>query len=106
MMIRMILALLIAAFALPGSAPACHAPAAVPMTMAMQSSDHHSSRHHQTPMAPMSEGHCIGCIPPTSWQSAAVLPDRIVARLPRAIAGVPLAIGIGTPPDLPPPRLG
>ena len=98
MLARLILALLLAAFALPGAASACHD---APVAMAAM---HHGPVH--APDKAVSVHACLGCIP---------LGDCAVARMEAPllpVADAPLWMvatldvrGAG-PPALPPPRHG
>jgi hypothetical protein len=98
-LMRLLMALLLAAFAMPvaGSA-ACHdAPAP---THAMPMADH--TPEHRALPAPV----CIGCIPPSDWfgpriaQSSPSLLASPVAAAPAVLTGA------SPPPDLRPPRAG
>ncbi len=96
MLARLILALLLAAFAFPASAPAaCHdAPATHMMPM----------DHAPEQKAPPPHG-CIGCVPPSNWSAARILgpvPRSAAATIERAAV---LDIGGTIAPDLRPPRL-
>ena len=99
MLARFILALLLAAFALPASAPAaCHdamsgmsMPASVPME--------HAPEQKATP-----PHGCIGCVPPSNWMAART-PDAI----PRAPAMLTARVAVldmrgAAAPMLRPPR--
>ena len=102
MVARLILALLLAAFALPASAPAaCHdAPKASGMALAMHDMpiDHAPDRK-----APPPHG-CVGCVPPSNW-IAGRLPAMIVVLPPAPVARVvALDIGGAVAPALRPPR--
>lgn len=99
MLARLLVALLLAAFAVPVAAtPACHDGA--PM----------AAMHHAAPATPDEHGQpvhaCIGCIPPGDWNAARlatpVPPARIetVGRIARLDLLAPL------PPATPPPRAG
>jgi len=98
---RLILALLLAAFALPAFASApCHdAPA--PTMAAM---------HHSGHTAPMREDHatvphmCIGCIPPASLAGRGMTVPLSPDAPPRRIVAAAFDPASGTPPALPPPR--
>lgn len=100
MLARLILALLLAAFAVPVAAPAaCHdAPVGRAHAMPMG----HAS--DTAPEKAMPSHGCIGCVPPSNWIGARGIgaPPRECAPL-IARARV-LDIGTGAPPALPPPR--
>lgn len=97
---RLILALLLAAFALPALANGpCHdAPAARVAT------------HHGTHGVPRSDERtavahvCIGCIPPASLGSRGPLERRPLAIVIHASDTDTFVAQAGTPPALPPPR--
>ncbi|RZM34989.1 MAG: hypothetical protein EOP67_14130 [Sphingomonas sp.] len=96
MLIRLILALMLAAFAFPASAPAaCHdAPATHMMPM-----DHAPEQKATPPHG------CIGCVPPSNWNAARILapaPRTAPATIERAAV---LDLGRTIAPDLRPPRL-
>lgn len=99
MLLRMLMALLLAAFAMPiAGTAACHdAPAP---THAMPMADHGSHN------AALPAASCIGCIPPSDWFSPRIAPP------PPPIASRPVATepavltGASPPPDLRPPRAG
>ncbi len=120
MLARLILALLLAAFAFPAVAPAaCHdAPAAhgraVVMEMAVTSGAQAHSADHA--MAGPDAGHdagdrkatpphgCIGCVPPSNWRAV-----RISGATPREPAmlverAIVLDLGTSVAPGLRPPR--
>lgn len=102
MLARLILALLLAAFAIPAAAsvPACHD---APMAM---------TAGHAMPAMPAGADHkaiaahvCIGCIPPSDWIGGR-LADRLRPDDATPIARVArLDAGAGWPPALPPPRM-
>jgi hypothetical protein len=113
MFARLILALLLAAFAFPASAPAaCHdvpttaatttAAHAMPMALAMQ---------HPTPIDPAPEHKatpphgCIGCVPPSNWTAARILGAVPHAGVPPEARAAVLDVGGTIAPDLRPPRL-
>ncbi|TXC69828.1 hypothetical protein FSB78_01785 [Sphingomonas ginsenosidivorax] len=106
MLARLILALLLAAFALPASAPAaCHDAQvmhAMPMAMpgAMPAAMDHAPEQKATP-----PHGCIGCVPPSNWSAA-----RLVGPAPRTLAAMieraaVLDLRDGLAPALRPPRL-
>jgi hypothetical protein len=102
MFARLILALLLAAFAFPASAPAaCHdARAAASHTMAAPMAMDHAPDQKATP-----PHGCIGCVPPSNWSAARILgpvPRSAPATIERAAV---LDIGGTIAPDLRPPRL-
>ena len=96
MFARLILALLLAAFALPASAPAaCHD---VPATH-MMPMDHAPEQKATPPHG------CIGCVPPSNWDAARILtsaPRTTPMMIERAAV---LDLGGTIAPDLRPPRL-
>ena len=107
MFARLILALLLAAFALPALANGpCHdAPsAAKAATMA-------AAMHHGTPGKPAQDDRataphvCIGCIPPVSLARRALAAPVAATALPRRIVASAFMPGTGAPPALPPPRI-
>ncbi|MGY2735327.1 hypothetical protein [Sphingomonas sp. UYP23] len=103
MFARLILALLLAAFAFPAFASApCHdAPTPAPMMAAM---------HHDGHAAPVREDHatvphmCIGCIPPASLAARGVTAPLSPDAPTRRIVAAAFDPASGTPPALPPPR--
>ncbi len=110
MPLRLILVLLLALFAAPAMASACHDDAP-PLKVAhamhhAPAGEHqnHGQRNHRNDQATIHA--CIGCIPPSSWQVASIAPARIVPPLPRRIAMEAFVAGLTGPPALPPPRLG
>ena len=106
MFARLILALLLTAFALPAMANGpCHdAPVRAQMAMA--------GMHHDTP-APLRHDDrstvshvCLGCIPPASLATRVLTGPLAVAVAPRRIAASAFDPNTGIPPALPPPRIG
>lgn len=103
MLARLILSLLLMAFALPAMATSpCHdAPA--PMAMA---------GHHSTPAMPAHEDKavvahsCIGCIPPSSLKSGAEIGAFIESPEVRIAGFTRLNPGKVPAPATPPPRTG
>ena len=96
---RLLMALLLAAFAMPvaGSA-ACHDGSAPTHAMPMTSD---APEHHALP-APG----CIGCIPPSDWFGPRVAqPSPILSTGPVVTAPAVLT-GTSPSPDLRPPRAG
>ena len=115
MLARLILALLLAAFAFPAVAPAaCHdAPAsrghAAVMDMAAMGGTHEAiSGHrpdHEAPDRKATPLHgCIGCVPPSNWNGARVL--GVALREPAMVTErvAVLDLGAGVAPALRPPR--
>ena len=101
MLARLILSLLLAAFALPAMAASpCH-DSSVPMVMAMQGSAPAMPVHQDKAMVTHD---CIGCIPPSSLRSGADIgfliqpPEIRIARFAR------LDPGKAPAPATPPPR--
>ena len=100
MLARLILALLLAAFALPAMAASpCHEGGVM---AAMTMSDHPGK---PAPPHDAVAGHvCIGCVPPSNWASAPIVTPLATARAPRVWTAARLDPGAGYPPVLPPPR--
>ena len=106
MFARLILSLLLAAFALPAMAIVpCHDDTAPAMVMAMPASGHHSA-----PMAPAMPDDramvhaCIGCIPPSTLKAGtAVTPLAKTAEI-RIAGTMSFDPGKAPAPDTPPPR--
>lgn len=103
MLFRLLLALLLATFAMPGAAPAaCHdaneaAPHATAMAMAID--------RHPSPRSDADAVHgCIGCIPPSDWLRAPLVAAAPLSRSILIARAMRLDVGRGTPPALPPPR--
>lgn len=123
MLARLILALLLAAFAFPAVAPAaCHNASAsrghvvmdaAVMNMAstnmaamdMAAMDMAAGDRHDAPVQKATPPHgCIGCVPPSNWGAA-----RILGAAPREAAmlverSAVLDLGTGDAPGLRPPR--
>jgi hypothetical protein len=100
MFARLILALLLAAFAIPAMAhgQSCHEmPMAAPMAQGM----HHIPRQDDPATVPHI---CIGCIPPASLAARGMDAPGVTAAVPRRIVATAFAPDTGTPPALPPPR--
>ncbi|MBB4154599.1 hypothetical protein GGQ80_002515 [Sphingomonas jinjuensis] len=97
MLARLIMVLVLALTALPHGASAAPAVAACHETMAPM----HDSK--PTP-APAAQHGCIGCIPPGDWLGVRVAGPVFIAALPPSPRVRMLAIGVGAPPALPPPR--
>ena len=115
MLARLILALLLAAFAFPAGAPAaCHDVSAprghdVVMDMAAMGGAHEAiSSHrpdHEAPDRKATPLHgCIGCVPPSNWNTARVL--GVALREPAMVTErvAVLDLGTGVAPALRPPR--
>jgi hypothetical protein len=106
MFARMILALLLAAFAVPAVAngPCQDAPQpqmAATMAGAMSHGSHHTPRRDDHATVPHV---CIGCIPPASLAVAAVEGRALRVAVPRRIFVAAFDPAAGVPPALPPPR--
>lgn len=107
MLARFLLALLLAAFAMPGVAPAaCHDDAPVA---------HHamSSANHIMPMpdgasdrSALAVHACIGCVPPSDWLGPRVARPVVPVAATLVAALTTLSTGAVPAPDLPPPRRG
>jgi hypothetical protein len=97
--VRFLLALLLAAFAVPAAAaPACHGDGG-----SMVMADHRAPARPDT--APPAHV-CVGCVPVADWLRERVAAP-IVPPAPGPVARiVRLAPGIGAAPALPPPRHG
>jgi len=105
MFARLILSLLLAAFALPAMATVpCHDDTAPAMVMAMQ-----APGHHQAPTPAMPDDRamvhaCIGCIPPSTLKTgAAATPLAKTAEI-RIAGRMSFDPGKAPAPDTPPPR--
>ncbi|MGR6329700.1 hypothetical protein ACU5AX_11595 [Sphingomonas sp. XXL09] len=101
MLIRLILALLLAAFTLPNAAAAaCHD------TLAPGAAAHAMPMSHPAPRQEAVAVHgCIGCIPPSDWWRAPIVAP-VPAPQPLLAATIrPLDLGRAAPPALPPPRI-
>lgn len=102
MLLRFLLALIVATFAVPANAePACHeAPPAVAAV------HHHGQPAHHQPQKPMpvEEQHCLGCIAPATIRAPQVARPTVLARIDDH--GEPLlgAARAASPPATPPPR--
>lgn len=99
MLLRLLLALLVAAPSLPAMAStACHVPPAA------ASAHHGTPAKHAPAKAPAVEMLCMGCVAPATVR-APILAEPIGFAAPRAprliLTGLPLA---ATPPATPPPR--
>ena len=98
----MILALLLAAFAIPAVANGpCHDAPDASMSAAMEHGSHPMPRPDDRATVPHV---CIGCIPPASLAVAAVAAPALQAVLPRAVRAAAFDPATGAPPALPPPR--
>jgi hypothetical protein len=95
MLARLILALLLAAFALPATAPAaCHeAPAMQAMAM-----DHAPAQKATPPHG------CIGCVPPSNWTAARILGASVREPVTLIEGAAVLDIRGATAPARRPPR--
>lgn len=98
---RLILALLLAAFAFPAFAGSpCHDGSA-PTMRAMQHSGHGMPIREDHATVPHM---CIGCIPPASLAARGVTARPSPGAPPRRIVATAFDPTTGTPPALPPPR--
>lgn len=104
MFARLILALLLAAFALPALANGpCHDAPARAMIAAMPA--HHGPHHLPTPDERATVPHvCIGCIPPASLAMRALPARPVRPELPRGAPTQRFDRLVALPPALPPPR--
>lgn len=111
MLARLILALLLAAFAFPAVAPAaCHDASASPghgvvMDMPAMSGTQEAMPDHEAPDRKATPLHgCIGCVPPSNWNAARVL--GVALREPAMVTerAAVLDLGAGVAPALRPPR--
>lgn len=97
MLVRLLLALLVAALSLPAMAqPTCHAPPAA-------TSAHHGAKHEPARQAP-AEMLCLGCVAPATLRAPVLAPPpRFAAMLsaPTILPGLPLD---PVRPATPPPR--
>lgn len=102
MFARLILALLLAAFALPAVANGPCRDAPQPKMMAgMAHGSHHAPRPDDHATVPHV---CIGCIPPASLAVASVEGRALRVAVPRRILAAAFDPAAGVPPALPPPR--
>lgn len=95
MVLRLLLALLLASFVVPAAAavPACH-------DEAMSGMAHHRAPEKQAPAHV-----CVGCVPLADWIGPRIAPPILpTPRLPSARV-VRLDLGGTVVPALPPPRL-
>ena len=98
----MILALLLAAFAIPAVANGpCHDAPQPQMTAGMAQGSHHAPRPDDRATVPHV---CIGCIPPASLAMASVDVRALRVAVPRRILAAAFDPAAGVPPALPPPR--
>jgi hypothetical protein len=104
---RMILALLLLAFAFPALANTpCHDAPVAPHAMAKAHTGH-KTPHHGVPASDergMVPHMCIGCIPPASIAPRPVAVPIAYGAVRRAIIASAFAAGLSAPPILPPPR--
>ncbi len=104
MLLRLILALLMAALAMPAMAShGCHddMPAAtVASHMMTKSAPMPMGKHDGT----AAEHVCAGCIPPSTWRSHVPARRVLVAALPLASRIATLDLAPQAPPATPPPR--
>ncbi|WP_354290516.1 hypothetical protein [Sphingomonas sp. PvP055] len=104
---RMILALLLLAFAFPALANApCHDAPLAPLAMAMTHAGHQAP-HHGVPASDergVVPHMCIGCIPPASIAPRPMTAPVAYGAVRRAIVASAFPAGLSAPPILPPPR--
>lgn len=102
MFARLILALLLVAFALPALANGpCHDAPQLKVMAGMAHGSHHAPRREDHATVPHV---CIGCIPPASLAAAAVDSPALRVGVPRRIVTTAFDPAAGAPPALPPPR--
>jgi hypothetical protein len=102
MLARLLLALLLVAFALPALANGpCHDAPMPAMAHMLPGDSHDMPRHGDTIATPHV---CIGCIPPASLAVTGTAPPLRATALPRRIVAAAFDPASGTPPALPPPR--
>lgn len=99
MLLRLLLALLVAALSLPAMAStACHVPAEA------ASAHHGTPAKHAPERAPAPEMLCMGCVAPATIR-APVLTAPLGFAAPRSPLAIPTGITrAATPPATPPPR--
>lgn len=100
MLLRFLLALIVATFAVPANAePACHeAPPAA------TAAHHHGQPPAPHQQAPAMEDHCLGCIAPATIRAPQVARPAVATRIDgdgEPLPGMPRA---AVPPATPPPR--
>ncbi|CAN5310152.1 hypothetical protein BH10PSE14_BH10PSE14_40030 [soil metagenome] len=103
MLLRLILAMLIAALAMPAMARSgCHdnMPVAVAMTSPAMAPSMPMEKHDST----AAEHVCAGCIPPSSWQSGVTPAPMLTPAVPLASRIATLDLAPPAPPATPPPR--
>ncbi|WP_353203933.1 hypothetical protein [Sphingomonas sp.] len=102
MFARLILALLLAAFALPALANGpCHDAPQPKVMAAMSHGSHHAPRPDDHAALPHV---CLGCIPPASLAVAALEVRALRVAVPRRMLAAAFDPAAGVPPALPPPR--
>lgn len=101
MILRLLLMFWTMSLALPGAALACHDP--IPTASAVHSAHHAPAEPRD---AVVDNDLCLGCIPPSAWNSASVPAPMLAKPLPRLIALARIDRISPTPPALPPPRRG
>jgi hypothetical protein len=103
MLLRLILAILIAALAMPAMAlGGCHddVPAAVVMTNPAMAPSMPMEKHDSI----AAEHVCAGCIPPSTWQSGVSPAPMLTSAVPLASLIATLDLAPPAPPATPPPR--
>lgn len=102
MLARLLLALLAIALATPVAAAACHVQPA--------RGEHAGMAHHAPAPADKDESApakaCVGCVPPSTWIAPRVTAPVAFAAPTLSAVVASLSLGRGTPPALPPPRIG
>ncbi|PAX09448.1 hypothetical protein [Sphingomonas lenta] len=102
MLARLLLALLAIVFATPVAAAACHVQPAREQHADMA---HHGSAPADSDEAAPADA-CVGCVPPSTWIAPRVAEPVAFAAPMLAATVALLSLGRGTPPALPPPRIG
>lgn len=100
MLARLILVLLLAAFAVPAAAASgCH-----DAGMSAPAAHHGDTGNHRAPDTAITAHVCIGCIPPGDWTAARVFAPVSAPALRRVFFQQAFAAGIARAPAIPPPR--
>lgn len=100
MLARLILVLLLAAFAVPAAAASsCHE-----ATVSAPMAHHGGAGDHRAPDVAIAAHVCIGCIPPGDWTAARIAQPLAPPAVPLAIMQQSFSPGLARAPALPPPR--